>query len=49
LLEAETAVTAWTRARQVQVDIYLGVSKRPSTAVANRLAAMDHGNGHIIN
>jgi len=48
LLEAETAVTARTRTFQIQVDVYLGVTKGASTAIADGLPIVDHVNWDIV-
>jgi len=48
LLETETTVTAWTRTWQIQVDIYLGMTQRPTTTVTDRPAAVDHGRRDVV-
>jgi len=48
LLETETAVTAWTRTWLIQIDVYLGVPQCPSPAVADRLAAINHVDGDVV-
>jgi len=48
LLETETAVTARTRTWQIQIDVYLGVTQRPSATIADGFAAIDHVHGDIV-
>lgn len=40
LLKLDSAVSAWSRARLVQVDEYFGMPERSSPAIAHRLASM---------
>lgn len=49
LFKAEAAVAAWPSTRFVQVDKYLGVPKRSSSAIANSFPPMHNTDRLIVN